>query len=119
MTAGIASRRSRCQGSINDFFREKRDGRDRTRLSGRCPGGGFHAIRGRTLLHRVVGLARRRSRQDREPADRRPRPAAAARQARQRPLVFPPVQREQEIADAESEIDAWDLKNTTTSDTKK
>ena len=40
------------------------------------------------------------------PRDRRPRPPAAPGAARQGPLVFPPVQRQQEIADGEPEIAA-------------
>ncbi len=51
-------------------------------------------------------MARRRGRQDREPADRRPRPPPQARQDRRRPLVFPPVQRQQEVADPQPQIAA-------------
>src|SRR5205823_11709216 len=85
-----------------------RDGRHwrGTGLSRRRAGCRFYAIRGGAFLYRGTRLARRRGGQDREPEDRRSRPPAAARATRRRPLVFPPVQRKQEVSHAQSEIPA-------------
>src|SRR5262249_57649850 len=66
--------------------------------------GGFQPVRGGYDLDRGVGLVRRRGGQDREPGAGRSRTPAASRQARRRPVVLPPVQRQQEVDNVEPEI---------------
>ena len=67
-------------------------------------GRGFHPVRGGHDLDRGAGVVRRRGGQDREPGAGRSRPPAAPRQARRRPVVLPPVQRQQEVDNVEPEI---------------
>ena len=80
-------------GSVCDFaFPERREGRR------------FHPVRGRPVLHRGARLARRRCGEDREPEDGRSGPPPAARPAGQRSLLFPRLQRQQEVDHGQPEV---------------
>src|SRR6266511_3778113 len=103
-------RRNRCRGGEE---RENGCKRRVSRVSCRCACSGPDPIRGRPILHRGARLARCRGRQGGKPAGRRSGPLLvrpAVRPEREPEpglLVFPVVQRQQEIHHRQPQIRAW------------
>ncbi len=79
----------------------------RLRSSRRRPCRRFHPVRSRAVLYRSTRLARRGGGEDRKSQDGRSWTPAAPGSAGRRPVLFPRVQREQEVDHAEPEIAAW------------